>query len=391
MIHRQRFLDLQGTLQAHAGLWRPSPFHVDRPEWCREYSRLADEVLALDESTVEAFTADADAASAWVAARLPVVAALGRLCDLPRLPQRGLPERGPHADRYIPGRKLDQIDAFAAHGPRIETPIIEWCAGKGHLGRRLALIDRRSVELVEINRTLCDEAERLAAPLEIEQTVVCGDALSPGTRAGIRGRVVVALHACGELHRTLVRNASGDGAHSYRIAPCCYHLGADNRYRAVSQDASLALDDRTLRLAVTETVTAPRHVRARLEQDQVRKLGFIALRRELTGETARSFRPIPAAWRTLDFAGYCRALATREGLALPAGVDWDHWEHVGARRRGEVRRLEIVRHAFRRALEVWLVLDLVRGFEEAGFVARLGTFCERRLTPRNLLILAERA
>lgn len=378
-------------MQAYAGVWRPSPFHEDRPEWCHERPALADEVLGLDETAVETLAADADAALAWVGERLPVVAELGRLCDLPRHPQRLLPARGAYVDRYIPGRKLAQIDAFAAHGPRLETPIVEWCAGKGHLGRRLALIDRRPVELLEINPTLCSEAERLAAPLAVEQTVVCGDALSPNARVGVRGRAVVALHACGELHRTLVRNAFGDGAHSYRIAPCCYHLGADNRYRAVSREASLALDDRTLRLAVTETVTAPRHVRSRLEQDQVRKLGFIALRRELTGEAIRSFRPIPAAWRTLDFAGYCRALADREGVALPAGVDWGHWEREGQRRRGEVRRLEIVRHAFRRALEVWLVLDLVRGFEEAGFVARLGTFCERRLTPRNLLILAERA
>ncbi|MFB1029276.1 MAG: hypothetical protein QMC09_06295 [Thauera sp.] len=77
-------------------------------------------------------------------------------------------------------------------------------------------------------------------------------------------------------------------------------------------------------------------------------------------------------------------------MRLPTAVDWADWEAVGERRRDEVRRLELVRHAFRRALEVWLALDLVLGFEARGFTARIGTFCERALTPRNLLVLASR-
>ena len=45
---------------------------------------------------------------------------------------------------------------------------------------------------------------------------------------------------------------------------------------------------------------------------------------------------------------------------------------------------------FRRALEVWLVMDLALGLEEAGFEVAVGTFCDRALTPRNLMVLAER-
>jgi hypothetical protein len=58
-------------------------------------------------------------------------------------------------------------------------------------------------------------------------------------------------------------------------------------------------------------------------------------------------------------------------------VDWAHWQAVGEQRRSEVRRLELVRHAFRRALEMWLVLDLALGLEEAGFTVTVGTFCPR--------------
>ena len=53
-------------------------------------------------------------------------------------------------------------------------------------------------------------------------------------------------------------------------------------------------------------------------------------------------------------------------------------------------RLSIVRHAFRRPLEVWLALDLGLFLEGAGYEVSLGTFCPRRLTPRNLLLSARR-
>jgi len=54
-------------------------------------------------------------------------------------------------------------------------------------------------------------------------------------------------------------------------------------------------------------------------------------------------------------------------------------------------RLSIVRHAFRRPLEVWLALDLAVRLENDGYAVDLGRFCERPLTPRNLLISARLA
>ena len=52
--------------------------------------------------------------------------------------------------------------------------------------------------------------------------------------------------------------------------------------------------------------------------------------------------------------------------------------------------LELVRHLFRRPLELWLVLDYAVFLEEQGYRVRLGTFCDRQLTPRNLMLDAVR-
>lgn len=412
MSLRARFLELQSLLTEHESVWRPAPFHVYRPQWCARWPGLATAVLALDEADVERFGADPEACAAWLAPQLPVIERLATVCALPELPARTLPLTDARLTDGVPGRKHAQIEAFAAHTPPAQGPLLEWCAGKGHLGRRLAQIEHQAVTSLEIDPALCAEAERLARRARVAQDVVCGDAFAPAARDHVRGRTVCALHACGELHRHLVRSAAHDGALAYRIAPCCYHLGTDGSYRPLSRDARLMLDAAALRLAVTETVTAPRHDRSRLARDQAWKLGFVALRDALagTGEDARkghqradvagevgyerhgahTFRPVPGAWLAEDFEGFCRKLAAREQVPLPAAVDWVRWEAAGERRRAEVRRLELVRHAFRRALEHWLVLDLALGLEERGFDVHVGRFCARALTPRNLLVLAQR-
>ena len=40
--------------------------------------------------------------------------------------------------------------------------------------------------------------------------------------------------------------AAADGAHGYRIAPCCYYRGAAEGYRPLSREATLQLDGRSL-------------------------------------------------------------------------------------------------------------------------------------------------
>lgn len=388
-----RFSALQSLLAEHDALWRPSPFHVRRPDWRGQWPALATAIDALDATEVEALRADEAAGRAWLLPRLPVLAELDALSRFAPLPSRRLAPCDAHFDWAIPGRKRAQIEAFAAHGAPPAAPLLEWCAGKGHLGRRMALADGVAVASLEIDPALCAAGEALAARAGISQTMLRADALEAGSQAHLRGREVMALHACGELHRTLVRNADSSGAAGFRIAPCCYHLGADDGYRPLSTGPALPLQADTLRLAVTETVTAPQHVRRRLARDQAWKLGFVALREALqpgADAIARPFRPVPAAWLRGGFADFCRALAQREHLPLPSQEAWPRWQAQGERRRLEVRRHELVRHAFRRALEAWLVLDLALGLQERGFDVEAGCFCERALTPRNLLVLARR-
>lgn len=393
---RTRFLALQAHLETCHAYWRPAPFHDPQPAWCAEHPALAAAALALDDDTLEHHGAAPEEAAAWLSSQLPVLHALNALSTFPPCAVHALPPLNSRLHAEVPGRKKAQIDAFVAHLPTLTGPVLEWCAGKGHLGRRLHHARGVAVEALEIDPGLCAEAARLAARQGLPQAIVEGDATSPDTLALVRDRDVLALHACGELHRQLVRTAADNGARSLHIAPCCYAHGVTHTYRPLSQEAALTLDRNALRLAVTETVTAPLHDRRRLARDQAWKLGFTALRAALDegrgdpAHSSRAFRPVPAAWLKADFAHFCTQLAAREGVQLPSRVDWPHWEQLGVARRDQVRRLELVRHAFRRPIEVWLALDLALGLEERGFDVSLGAFCARTLTPRNLLISAHR-
>ncbi len=392
MDHHSRFRELQTLLETLDDFWRPAPFHVRKPGWCDRRPDLAAAVRALDDSALERFRFDPAAAATWFAPRLPELDALQALCAIPRLPERALPAiDARHLDWAVPGRKREQIEDFVSRSPRHDKPLLEWCSGKGHLGRHAALRDHVAITSLELDPVLCEQAVMLATRAGVAQTVICEDALSATAQARIRDHTVLALHACGELHRSLVRNAPRTHAHAYRIAPCCYHRGAGALYQPLNPFATLTLDSRALRLAVTELVTAPGRDRRQLARDQAWKLGFIALRNSLQGEAERSFKPIPPDWLRGDFPSFCSRIASRETLTLPDKVDWQHWENEGLRRREEMARLELVRHAFRRPLEIWLVLDICLALEQAGFAVSMGTFCERALTPRNLMVLADPA
>lgn len=384
-----RFLELQSRLIESAPIWHVSLFHHPRPEWCDHHPELASRLLGLDDASAQHLIDDPAAASAWLAPMLDGVRHLQGLTELPALNQRTLPDARTQLDWSIPGRKRDQIKAFVASMPQAGTPLLEWCSGKGHLGRWVAHCDQQPVVSLELDTALCEQASQLAGRAQLDQQVICADALHEASKSNVRGRTVLALHACGELHRTLIKSAGQDGASGYRIAPCCYHKWADDHYQPLSHLASLTLDQRALRLAVTETVTARSHDRRRLIRDQAWKLGFVALRDELQGQAERSFKPVPTAWLQTDFKTFCRRLAARENLQLPAQIDWQHWEATGERRRHDMIRLEIARQAFRRALEIWLLLDMTLALEEAGFAVQTGQFCDRRLTPRNIMLMAD--
>jgi len=392
-----RFQALDHALTAHAPLWRFQPFtHLCLP-WEAERPGLTRWLRRLDGAAVAQLEADPAALTAALSDHLPEASTIHALGAVgPLTPVHGEVALVRDIDHRVPGRKWQQIRAFADCLPTSPHPYLEWCAGKGHLGRLLASRDGQSVESLEIRPELCEAGARLAGRLAIPQRLHSVDVLGEAASGHLRpAQHAVALHACGELHLRLLREASGVGVARLSVSPCCYNLIPEPVYRPLSgpaRDSELRLEQRHLRLPLQETVTAGRRVRRLRDREVDWRLGADLLQREIGGEDL--YRPLPHFPKSLlnqRFEDFCRLAAARWELDLPAGVDYARFQRAGRERRLDISRMELVRHLFRRPLEIWLVLDRALYLAEQGYRVRLGTFCEHHLTPRNLLIQAERA
>lgn len=393
----RRFSRLTELLAEWQPLWQPAPFMYRQPPWHATYRELAEVLRHLSADEVTRLQANP-----WQDSPLGDWLPVEELADLVRLAPLAAEDFSlpPAWGQHVGGRKWQQIEAFARHlqvSPK--DNLLDWCAGKGHLARALARCHATEVTALEWQAPLCAEGHRLAAT---QRAAVCmrqQDVMAPDVVRHLSSRThVVALHACGDLHVRLLERVAAAGS-AATLAPCCFHRTQKKIYRpvsargrALSRDHALRLTRDDLTLAVQETVTASRGVRRRREQANAWRLGFDELQRELRGEDC--YLPVPSlAYGQLPerFADFCRWAAEQKGLALSETFDPAPFERLGWQRQAEVKRLELVRHLFRRPLEVWLVLDRAALLEEAGYRVQVGTFCDAKLTPRNLFIRARKA
>lgn len=392
----QRFKALDSFLVEHQTLWRPRPFvHHPALPWEAEHPQLAAWLRA--QSLEHAEAAHNQPHLLQAPAPLPQLAAqahdLSQIGELPQSPATALPARF-SAD--VPGRKWQQIESFARSLTFTQTPQhwLDWCAGKGHLGRRLAH-QGGALTCLEYDPQLVQSGRQLSQKLGIAAQHIEQDVLAANASQQFQAQhTPVALHACGDLHVRLLQLASQEGCRQLAVAPCCYNRISSPIYQPLSGAAQasalqLSLDD--LALPLSETVTAGARVRRQRDQSMAWRLAFDLLHRTLRNSDEYLPTPsLPPAWLHKAFNTYCQDLAALKQLPTPTAQDWPQLEQRGWQRLAEVRNLELLRGLFRRPLELWLLLDRALYLQEQGFSVRLGSFCPSQQTPRNLLLLAER-
>src|SRR5690606_2724691 len=392
MQHRDRFLALDRLLHQHRALWQFRPFAQLEVPWSDQYPELAAWLVQWSEAEIQASEAEPERWSDAVAAVFPAIRELPALSELPAAPLSPL---SPDArlDHGVPGRKWQQLLAFVqAIAPR-QAPVLEWCAGKAHLGRLAGASWKVPVRSLELDPVLCEEGRLLAARQGTAQEVVAVDVLSPAVESWLDPQQqALALHACGDLHLQLLQLASRHRLAAIHLSPCCYHRTQDDLYQPLSRTAqasALRLDRQDRQLAVQETVTAGQRVRRLRDQEVSWRLGFDSLQRQVRGMDA--YLPVPNAPKQLlsgSFEHFCQWAAQSRQLVLPTRIDLAAFEQAGWQRLHQVRRLERVSQLFRRPLELWLALDRALFLEENGYEVGLTEFCDARLTPRNLLLQA---
>jgi hypothetical protein len=392
-----RFTALDAFLIEHQALWKPRPFTYLSLPWETAYPELASWLRGRSLEDAErahnhpADLADAPEPFASLAALSAELSAVGEL------PEHALETPGHRLNVDVPGRKWQQIEAFASRLSFASQPThwLDWCSGKGHLGRRL-LGTGQQLTCIEYDPALVASGQALSQrrhlhALHVEQDVLAADAASVISAQ----HTTVALHACGDLHVRLMQLASAAGCQQMAIAPCCYNRIDRSEYQALScagMRSALQLSLEDLALPMSETVTAGARVRRQRDTSMARRLAFDLLQRQVRGVDEYLPTPsLPSAWLEKPFADYCRDLAALKELSTIGTPDWQALEASGWQRLAEVRNLELLRGLFRRPLELWLNLDRAIFLAEQGYVVSLGTFCDAPLTPRNFMLLAERA
>ena len=401
----QRFAELDRLLCSHRRFWQLRSFEMMEPPW--QGSKLQSWLTSLPRAERQQLLNDDQQRAQAIAPYIPQAEQLLQLCQVDSttttLEEVASESTPAWLSYHIPGRKWSQICAFDQALHDTDRPFLEWCAGKGHLGRLLAYRHQQTVTSLELQPQICQHGQQLADQHQLPCRYHTVDVMSPAAGVQLKPKQhAIALHACGKLHIRLLEESVERGVEAISLSPCCYHLvdlpnnpaSQAGHYQPLSQlaaNSSLRLSREDLGLAVRETVTAGARDQ-RLRQQQLSwRLGFDLLQRETRGiDRYLNCPTIPQSRLSGTFAEFCHWMAEQKQLNLPVAIDFEQFQQRGQQRVQTIEQIELVQQLFRRPLELWLVLDRMLFLQQHGYQVSLQQFCSRQLTPRNLLIQARK-
>lgn len=387
------FTELDQCLQRTHKYWQCVAFDFNEFPW--QDDKLTQFLTELSDDQVRELDSDQARLYKVFADFIPAVAELSKLTSLPFV-EKQRTELPFWLSNGIKGRKLLQLQDFVSRLNNGEQPVLEWCAGKGHLGRILAHQGAKHVQSVELQANLCEQGQHSAKQQGLNMDFRCADVLQDDLdECFTQHQHAVALHACGRLHQVFMTQAITAECKKISLSPCCYHLFTEPTYEPMSEvgkQSVLQLTHSDMKLALQETVTAPNRVSKVRQTEVTWRLGFDALRSDVTG--VEQYISVPSINKQVfsgEFAEFCQWAAEKKQIELPKQCDYSHYLALGEQRKKVTDRIELVRHIFRRAIELWLVLDRALYLQQAGYEVYLSEFCEKSLTPRNILIQAMKA
>ncbi|AEX21574.1 methyltransferase [Vibrio sp. EJY3] len=392
-----RFQFINDCLIDNQSLWRFDPFqssiHPVLP-WQEQYPDLCQWLASLSPLEIERLKAKPEEALAEISAYLPVLKLLSEHTHLETVPLKGLDlDRG--LDSGVPGRKLEQIVAMgeAAIQSHYGEEWLEWCSGKGYLGRILTTQTDQPVTSFEYQQALCDSGQSAANEHQWKMTFIQGDAFDAKAKAVFKPtQHAVALHACGDLHIRLLQCGCEAEVSAMTISPCCYHLIQGETYQPLSeiaQHSTLTLSKQELRIPLQQTVTGGERVRRHRQQEMIFRLGFDLITRQVLG--IEEYQPVPSIRKSQlseGFEAFCLWAAEKKAIDISQSIDFNKFETLAEQRFWHMERMSLVQLVFQRPLELWLALDKVLYLEQRGYRASLSEFCAKTVTPRNILICA---
>jgi SAM-dependent methyltransferase len=380
---------------------------VDEPEppsWCRKRG-WTEFLLALDERALEAWESNGLESAALESAETPadfreLFREVRQLCRLERL-EMGALSLPPAALRGVPARKREQLGTLLAVLTPLATRarrVVDVGAGSGHFSRlsaelfgRAALALDRNAALLQRGSALRAERSRDVGTLDVEFVEVD---LARQELALKATDLAVGLHACGGLGDRLVLAAAKAQCDLALVSCCLQKIDAPRRVALAKASGAFSL--RKSELGLANLTLQSMGVEAPLSENLRARETRLALRRLLrerglavqAGEEMRGVNRRRAHAGLAELASF--VLAQR---GLPPATDAELRLHSENAHRDYacMRRLALPRHLLARLVELAVVFDRAAALEEAGFSVQVAQLFERRVTPRNTVLLATRA
>ena len=402
----EAFLRLSETLSTYQSLWTESAFVEENLSWLPQYPELEQALLGLSGCELERLQ-DEESLLQFLHPHIPELGDLIQWQFDHLAP--GLWRTPTEALFGLPGRKRIQTEGFVSAvqsleiAPSRESKWVDWCSGRGYLARQLYFAGGAEVHCFEIDGELCRSgseahyriSRELGEKVVFHQQDVLSDLPSEILQDGV---LHTALHACGELHISMLRKAAAAQAPYIACSPCCYHLISAEAYQPLSQEgrsSQVRPTSQALRLATAETCTANTLERELRHRELLWRTAFDLRLRECNGRDR--YTPTPSVKKSLlktSFRQFAEAvlgkLKSREDnlsfFPLSPSEESQLLQKADAKM-WRIRRIEKAQLGFRRALEYWLLLDRALFLEEQGYAVSLQQFCKKSDSGRNTLIL----
>ncbi len=398
---QRAFANLTELLCRYKALWTESAFVQDELSWPSDDSDLHQALLALTESDLQRLEGEAELRR-YLASHLPDLKALDEHTVATSTP--GGWQAPEEAALGVPGRKKSQIEGFvsALLGSEIglsrDSRIVDWCSGRGFLARAMHAASGARILCLERDVQL----HHSALPEAI--SFLAHDVLQPLHPSYLQdSHLHTALHACGDLHLSMLCQAATAGVPALACSPCCYHFTSDEVYYGLSlraRSAGLHPTRDELRLATAEVATANSLDRELRQRERLWRVAFDLHLRDLRGVDAYSRTPsVRKSLLKTNFNTFAQSLVDaleRKGrrdfdfLPLSERAEAELLERARSKL-SILSRLEKAQLAFREPLERWLLLDRALFLQEHGYQVQIQHFCAKHHTGRNHLILARRS
>ena len=420
LSHTDLFDRLEHFLVRWFPIWGERPFHTWPPSWASRFPNLAQALFDLDQKIsvteyqeTRGLTLEKQVNLNWVRHLEPNLEELFLLhneiqnlfpspsCSYVSSSLQSYLNRYPYDFDGVKHRKQNQVKALLSTLSTPPSSFLEWCGGKGHLATLLSGYWQRQGGCLELDPKLTQAGQdRLHSRPHCDLTYYTCDALSPQALDILSLYPhVIALHACGPLHRRLIENAHLEHLKAITLIPCCYCL--DHTPTTLqNREYPFPIDEHTLKLATLQRViVSPRRDSLRIRSMALR-LAFSQLHAHYLPQLTHSTpSTLPSLGRhLLRQSSQDVWLTFAQKLNLPHSFqdtlknltitqvqryEQHGWEALKAR-----SPFEHLRHLFRLPLEMWLILDRALALEGKGYTVSIDRFCPIEISPRHFRITA---